>query len=138
LQTFDSPNGDAACVRRARSNTPLQALTTLNEPLFVECAQALALRTVREPGKSTQDRLRDAFRRCVGRNPSDSEVEALSIFLARQAHGFSTGSHDPWQLAARDPKNPPEIPPDVTSAELAGWTAVARVLLNLDETITRP
>ena len=57
LQTFDAPNGDFSCVRRARSNTPLQALTTLNEPMFVECARALALRALADGGSTDADRL---------------------------------------------------------------------------------
>ena len=69
LQTFDAPNGDFSCVRRARSNTPLQALTTLNEPLFLECARALAWRTV-TAGARDAERLTYAFRRCLGRKPT--------------------------------------------------------------------
>ena len=62
LQTFDAPNGEMSCVRRTRSNTPLQALTTLNEPLFVESAQALAKRVLKEGGASDAERLAYAFR----------------------------------------------------------------------------
>jgi hypothetical protein len=67
LQTFDAPNGDFACVRRSRSDTPLQALMTLNEPVFLDCARALALRTLSEGGKNDDERLAFAFRRCVAR-----------------------------------------------------------------------
>src|SRR5207249_8941664 len=66
LQTFDAPNGDFSCVRRVRSNTPLQALTTLNEPVFLEAARALALKTVQEK-KTDEERLAFAFRRCLAR-----------------------------------------------------------------------
>src|SRR6185436_15565722 len=67
LQAFDTPVGEASCVRRTRSNTPLQALTTLNEPLFVECAKALGAKTLKEGGDSDAARLAFAFRRCTGR-----------------------------------------------------------------------
>ena len=73
-QTFDAPNGDVACVRRTRSNTPLQALTTLNEPLVVEAARALALRILDEGGTTDAERLTYAFRRCVSRPPTDARA----------------------------------------------------------------
>ncbi|HWB98770.1 MAG TPA: PSD1 and planctomycete cytochrome C domain-containing protein [Bryobacteraceae bacterium] len=137
LQTFDAPNGDFSCVRRPRSNTPLQALTTLNEPLFVESAQALALRTLREGGHTDSDRLAYAFRRCTARTPTDQESQALMGLLHRQTDRFSSGKLNPWDLAAPDPAHPPVLPQGATPAQLAGWTAVSRVLLNLDETITK-
>ncbi len=137
LQVFDAPNGDFSCVRRARSNTPLQALTTLNEPLFVESAQALALRTVREGGRTDADRLTYAFRRCLARTPTEKEAQVLLGLLHRQTDRFSGGARNPWDLAAANPADPPPLPAGTTPAQLAGWTAVSRVLLNLDETITK-
>lgn len=110
LQTFDSPNGDAACVRRSRSNTPLQALTTLNEPLFMEAARALADLTMKQGGASDAERVRFAFRRCVARPPVDAELTELLALLKKQE-------------ARMEPAQ--------------AWTMLARVLLNLDETITR-
>ena len=73
-----------SCVRRARSNTPLQALTTLNEPLFVEAARALALRTLKEGGHTDQDRIAYAFRRCVARPPTPRESAVLLKLLDKQ------------------------------------------------------
>ncbi len=137
LQNFDAPNADFACTRRVRSNTPLQALTTLNEPLFLDCARALALKTVQEAGQSDPERLSYAFRRCLARAPSERETAVLLGLLAQQTKRFSDGKHDPWELAAADPKQPPKLPEGVKPAQLAGWTAVARVLLNLDETISK-
>ena len=137
LQAFDAPNGDFACVRRTRSNTPLQALTTLNEPIYVECARALALRTLSEGGSTDADRLVYAFRRCVARRPSEPETAALLDLLERQAQRFARPDAAPWQLAANDPAKPPPLPAGATPPQLAAWTAVARVLLNLDETITK-
>lgn len=137
LQAFDAPNGDTTCVRRPRSNTPLQALTTLNEPLFMQCAKALALRIVREGGTTDGERLTYAFRRCVARKPTPKEAEVLLALFKRQVERFSQPDANPWNLAALDPKQPPELPEDTTPAQLAAWTTVARTLLNLDETISK-
>jgi hypothetical protein len=137
LQTFDAPNGDFSCVRRPRSNTPLQALATLNEPLFMECARSLALRTVDEGGKSEAERLAYAFRRCVSRTPLAAETAALLKLLHDQLQQFNAEGAKPWELAAADPAHPPKLPAGATPAEVAAWTAVSRVLLNLDETITK-
>ncbi|MCC2672720.1 MAG: Protein of unknown function (DUF1553)/Protein of unknown function (DUF1549)/Planctomycete [Armatimonadetes bacterium] len=119
LQNFDTPNGDASCVRRVRSNTPLQALTTLNEPIFMECAEALAAKTLREGGKTDAERLTYAFRRCVSRKPDAQELSVLLELLRKQSapRVATTGSTVPGDLKA--------------------WTVVARVILNLDETITK-
>ena len=137
LQTFDAPNGDFSCVRRARSNTPLQALVTLNEAVFMDCARALALRIVTSGGTSDRERVTYAFRRCLARQPTDAESAALAQLLSRQNERFSQPGSNPWDLAAADPANPPKLPDGVAPAQLAAWTAVARVLLNLDETITK-
>jgi Protein of unknown function (DUF1553)/Protein of unknown function (DUF1549)/Planctomycete cytochrome C len=137
LQAFDAPNGDSACVRRARSNTPLQALATLNEPLFVESARALALRTLDHGGKTDAERLAYAFRLCVARNPTSEERGVLLAFLQKQEQRLATG----W-LSARDltgfavtDKTP--LPADSTPNQWAAWTTLSRVLLNLDETVTK-
>ena len=110
LQAFDAPNGDMSCVRRPRSNTPLQALTTLNEPLFFEAAEALAKKTLAEGGATDASRLQFAFRRVLSRAPSQTEKDTMLTLLARQAQKK-----------------------DAQSA----WVTVSRVLLNLDEAITK-
>jgi hypothetical protein len=128
LQAFDTPPGEASCVRRTRSNTPLQALTTLNEPLFVECAQALAAKTMKEGGSTDEERLSYAFRRCLGRKPAAREKALMLDFLAKQKEHLAK---------APDQLKPLTGSQGETSAELGAWTAAARVLLNLDETITK-
>ena len=137
LQAFDAPNGDFACVRRTRSNTPLQALTTLNEPIYLECARALALRALGEGGRTDGDRIAYAFRRCLARRPSEVESMTLLELLHKQTERFARPGVNPWELAANDPAKPPPLPAGATAPQLAGWTAVSRVLLNLDETITK-
>jgi mono/diheme cytochrome c family protein len=137
LQTFDAPNGDASCVRRARSNTPLQALTTLNEPLFLESARALAAHALVDGGRTDEQRLVYAFRRCVARSPSRAEEAELLKFLKKETQRFQDGQLDAWGLLGGNPSLSSLLPKGVTPAEVAGWTAVSRVLLNLDETITK-
>jgi hypothetical protein len=137
LQTFDAPNGEFACVRRVRSNTPLQALAAMNEPLFLECARALALKTLECGGSSDAERLSYAFRRCTSRVPDEKESAALLSLLGKQTDRFSQPEAKPWDLAAGDPANPPALPDGVTPSQAAAWTAVCRVILNLDETITK-
>jgi hypothetical protein len=125
LQSFDTPNGDTSCVRRSRSNTPLQALTTLNEPLFLEAARALAKRTLDQGGKTDVERLTYVFRRCVARKPAEPESRELLAMLDKQKKRYAAGSLNAKDLAGAD------------SPDLAAWTAITRVLLNLDETITK-
>jgi hypothetical protein len=137
LTNFDTPNGDASCVRRARSNTPLQALTTLNEALFLECARGLALKALADGGSADRDRVVYAFRRCTGRRPTARELDVLLGFLARQTEKFAAPAAKPWELAANDPAHPPKLPGGASPAQAAAWTALSRLLLNLDETITK-
>ena len=137
LQAFDVPNGDFACVRRVRSNTPLQALTALNEPVFMDCARGLAWRTLVQASENDADRVQFAFQRCVGRSPTDRESRILLALLNKELERFARGESDAWELAQADPASPPELPRGTSVARLAAWTVVARVLLNLDETITR-
>jgi hypothetical protein len=137
LQAFDAPNGDVSCVRRGRSNTPLQALTTLNEPVFLDCARSLGLKAMSEGGPSDPDRVTWAFRRALTRPPTDTERNALLSLLERQAERFRAPDAKPWELAAEDPARPPSLPEGETPARAAAWVAVARVVLNLDETITK-
>jgi hypothetical protein len=137
LQVFDSPNGDSSCVRRARSNTPLQALATLNEPLSLESATALAERALLSGGRTDEQRLTFAFRRCVARKPGQAETTELLAFLHKETQRFSDGGLNSWDLLGANPSLAALLPKGVTAAQLAGWTSVSRVLLNLDETITK-
>jgi hypothetical protein len=127
--TFDMPTSEVACVRRERSNTPLQALTLLNDPAFVEAARALGRRIVDEGPSDSEGRARFAFRLCVGRVPSTEEVAAIVEFRDKQAARLRLGELDATKILSGDPKGDP--------VELASWATVARALLNLDETITK-
>ncbi|QEH37009.1 Planctomycete cytochrome C [Aquisphaera giovannonii] len=137
LQNFDAPNGDFSCVRRSRSNTPLQALTLLNEPISLEAARALARKTLKEGGECDAERLDFAFRRCLARPPAADEARALLSLLKRQGERFARGEAKAGDLAFATPADAAGLPQGATAESLASWTVVARVLLNLDETITR-
>ncbi len=137
LQVFDAPTGDFSCVRRARSNSPMQALVTLNEPLFVEAARALSLRTLKEGGTNDEQRLNYAFRLTLSRAPDRQESSELLGLLNRQRERFIAGELNPWNFVTDNPENPFPLPKGARMEDAAAWTVVARALLNLDETITK-
>ena len=131
LSTFDTPVGDFACVKRDRSNTPLQALVTLNETVFMEAARELGRRALTEGGDTDAERVEFAFRRTLSRSPRAAERDELLAFLQGQKDRLASGDLDAEALASGDEGGMP------ARNELAAWTAASRVLLNLDETITR-
>ena len=137
LQTFDAPNGDFSCVRRLRSNTPLQALVSLNEDTFMECAQALARKTLTEGGTSDTARIDYAFRRTLSRPPTDTERAELLALLEKQKQHLSESGVNATELATGKSDSSTKPPANVTPTQLAAYTIVSRVLLNLDETITK-
>jgi hypothetical protein len=124
-------------VRRLRSNTPLQALTSLNEPQFVEAAQALARRSVNEGGRTDEQRIAFAFRRVLSRSPRPEELTVLTRLLRQQRSRIADGWLSAAELATGRSGPVEDLPPGVTPATLAAHAAVARALLNLDETITK-
>jgi hypothetical protein len=118
LMVFDAPNSTQACTRRVRSNTPLQALTLLNDQAAIEFAEALAGRLRDEAPPGETERIRLAFRLCLAREPSPTETRTVRALLDQERAELGADSQD----------GPPSQ---------SAWTAVARVLLNLDEFITR-
>jgi hypothetical protein len=131
LTTFDAPDSNTTCARRERSNTPLQALALLNDPVFVECAQALGRRILREGGSTPEERIRFVYRLCLGRLPTATEQARLRRLY-----------DEVLALCAKDPEGARKLaggePPAGTPApEAAAWMAVARTVLNLDEFLTR-
>ena len=129
LGVFDAPEATSTCTRRMRSNTPLQSLTLLNDKAFVEFAQALAGRVLKQDLPSDRERIVRLFRLCTGRLPSDDEAKLLVSVLDKDK-----GSMTPAEAEAIVNGSPVEWG-DVN--EHAAWTLLARVVLNLDETITR-
>ena len=109
----------------------------MNEVLFVEAAQSLAMKALAEGGKTDRDRVDYVFRRCTNRKPSDDEAHELLGLLARQQQHFADGWAEPKVVAFKDSAQEKKLPEGVTPTKLAAWTLVARVALNLDETITK-
>jgi hypothetical protein len=128
LAIFDAPGANLSCSRRERSNTPLQALNLLNDPVFFEAAQGLALRVLREAPPGFRDRLNHAYRLCYGRPASPREADRLAGYFEQQRAAMPSG--DALKLL---PVPPEGIEPEAAAA----WTLVARVLLNSDEFIHR-
>jgi mono/diheme cytochrome c family protein len=137
LSAFDAPNGDIACARRLRSNTPLAALAGLNEPVFVEAARALALKILRDGGADDEARIRHAFAACTGRLPTGDETNTLLAFLDTQRRRIADGWLDSREVATGSSDTIPSLPAGATPQDAAAWTLVARVLLNLDETVSK-
>jgi hypothetical protein len=129
LTTFDAPDAADACVRRERSNTPLQALTMMNEGVFVEAAQSLALRAMRE-GPNPLEKL---FRIVLNRKPRPEELSRLQTFHAEQKARVQSGGQEALQVLGAHQK----AVPSAQAIEGATLVAVARVLMNLDEFINR-
>ncbi len=134
MSIFDAPNADVTCVRRVMSDTPLQALTTLNDTVFTEAAQAMALRVWKDGGHTDRDRAIYAFRLCTGRKPDAVELDHFLSLLQNQEDYFDDRTTAALTVASPDPKNPTA---DVNLHKVAAWTVASRVLLNLDETITK-
>jgi hypothetical protein len=131
LMAFDAPDSNATCTRRNRSNTPLQALTLLNDKAFYEFAQGLAARVLRNGPSAEPEQIRFAYRLCFARDPSNSEQERLLALLSSLQRDFAQDPKEAARLA------PAGLAKDVPTARAAAWTLVSRALLNLDEFITR-
>src|SRR5262249_65293 len=131
LMNFDAPDSLQSCTRRDRSTTPLQALNLLNDPVFVEAAQGLAARILRESSGSLADRLDYAYRVCLARSPRPGEVKRLSQYYLQEK-----------QILAQDQELRSSLFPaqgveGVDSTEAPIWVGISSILLNLDELITR-
>ena len=134
LANFDAPAREEATCTRNVSNTPQQALTLLNDPTFVEAARLLALRVTREAGSDDRARLERAFQLALARPVKPRESVSLLKLLADQRVAFKAAPEDARKLTAIGLKPTPE---GTDPVELAAWTSVCRVVLNLHETITR-
>ncbi len=134
LLTFDASSREDGVCDRPRSNTPLQALVLLNDPTYVEAARALAEMTIKEGGAAPADRIQYTFRRVLQRKGSEAEVQVLAALLDKHRAQFAAD-----KPAAEALLKIGEKPADkaIDAVELASWTNVARVVLNLHETITR-
>ncbi len=131
MTVFDFPDANVTCTRRVRSNTPLQSLTLANDLTFVEFSRGLASRLLATPTSDDSQRITLACELCLSRTPSSQELARLRGYLDEQRSRFA----DDTKSAADFAPNP--LPPDIAAPEAAAWMAVSRVLMNLDEFITR-
>jgi hypothetical protein len=133
LVAFDAPSREECTVDRPRSSTPLQALVLLNDPNFVEAARAFAERALKQ-GANDSERLTWAYRKALSRPPKSEEAKVLTELLAKHRADFAKDVDGAKKLLAVGDW---PVPKDVAPADLAAWISVARVILNLHETITR-
>jgi len=133
MVTFDAPSREACTIRRIRTNTPLQALVTLNDPVYMEAAQAFA-RLIAKNGETTPERIEYAFRTALSRDPSEKELARLVQLYSDVYDAYGKDLKKATELAT-NPVGP--LPKGTLATELAAWTTVANVILNLDELLMR-
>ena len=133
MSTFDAPSRESCCVRRERTNTPLQALLLLNDPQYFEAAQALTGRVVEANGKTAADRAAYLYRLCTARHATDETITELVGLFENQLTKYE---HD--EAAAKEIIGSEQQTPDqsLCPSEMAAWTIVANVILNMDEVVT--
>ncbi len=134
LLAFDAPTREECTVERPRSNTPQQALVLLNDPIYVEAARVFAERVLRDGGKTTDGRIHHAFRLALGRPAAEAEVRLLRALVEQHLQRYQKNPKAAAELLRVGDR---PAAPDLSAAELAAWTSVTRVVLNLHETITR-
>jgi hypothetical protein len=135
MLAFDAPSREECCAERNRSNIPQQALVLLNDPSYVEAARSLAARILKECNGSPEERVAWAWRQVLQRLPRVEEMETVMPLLREHLAHYQASPAAADELLKTGLA---AVPPGIDKAELAAWTHVARVLLNLHETITRP
>jgi hypothetical protein len=133
MATFDAPSRETCTLRRQPTNTPLQAFVTMNDPTFVECAQALGRRLAQAEG-SVADRVRFGLKLVRSRPPTEQEVTALVRVFEQELAGYQDRPDDARALATQ-PLGP--LPSGLTAPETAAWTTLGNILLNLDGVLTK-
>jgi hypothetical protein len=132
FMSFDAPSREFCVVRRPRTNTPLQALTLLNDPVYMEAAQALARRMVKETTTADpQAKLIRGFKLCLSRVPAAAEIDRLLALYNQELEHFRADAKAAEAMIGSNADK------SIVAAELAAWTVVANVLLNLDETTSK-
>jgi hypothetical protein len=139
LKSMDAPSREECTAERARSNTPLAALTLMNDPSFVEAARALAARIIRDAGSDSPSRLEYAFRVALSRSPDQTEQALLLDYLERNREQYRAAPERARELLTVGQVSLSDdlVPDDASTIDLAAWTAVSRTILNMHETITR-
>ncbi len=135
MSTFDAPSRESTCIRRERTNTPLQALLLLNDPQYVSAAQALAARVLSTPLDNPADRAALMYQLCTAHTASDETVAELLGLYADQKTHYEQNTEDARKLLeVRFSDNKVN---NTDPAELAAWTVVANLILNLDEVVNK-
>jgi len=134
MAAFDAPSRETCAIKRVRSNTPVQAFVTLNDPVYVEAAQALARRIVRGGGGTPEERARFVLRLCLVRTPESEQVAKLLELYQSELEHYRQAPAEAMKLAT-DPLGP--VPSGMQADELAAWNVVANVVLNLDGVLTK-
>ena len=134
MMAFDAPSRQECTVERARSNTPLQALTLLNDPSYVEAARVFAARIIKEGGDSVGERINWAYRWALSRQPTPTEATIMTTLYKKHRDEYRQDTASVGHLVKTGEW---PVPADIAQDELAAWTSVARVVLNLHETIMR-
>lgn len=134
MTTFDAPSRELCTVRRINTNTPLQALVTLNDPAFVEAAQGLARRMAKDGGTRLEDRIARGLEWTLVRPAQPNEIAVLTKLYENRKAYYSTHADEAVKFAT-DPLGP--LPEGMDAKDLAALTAIANVILNLDEFVTR-
>ena len=134
LVNFDAPNREEFCARRERSNTPLQALQLMNDVQHFEAARALAARLMTEGGATPRERIIHGFRTVLGRLPTAEENSIVADTFDKHLASFQAAPDEAKKAIANGESKPPG---GLDEPQLAAWTMVANLLLNLDESLTR-
>jgi hypothetical protein len=134
MVNFDAPNREQFCARRERSNTPLQALQLMNDTQHIEAARSLAARMLSEGGSDDTSRIAWLFRTVIARPPEPAEAAVVAESLAAHRGRYEADPEAAKKAITHGESRPPE---HLAPAELAAWTLVANMMLNLDETLTR-
>jgi hypothetical protein len=134
LVAFDAPSREECTVERPRSNTPLQALVLLNDPIYVEAARAFAERILRMGSSDMEQRIQFAYRQALCRQARPGELQVLASLYRKHVQQYK---EDPSAATALLSIGDHRAPADLDRFELAAWTSVARIVFNLHETITR-
>jgi hypothetical protein len=134
MMVFDAPNREICTARRARTNTPLQALALLNDPQFVEAARAMAERVIMEAGPTPHERIVYAHKLATAREPNAQELDILLAFYEEQLDEYRSNTEGAEQYVQVGDSEPAA---NIDPVDLATWSSVTSMILNLDETITK-
>ena len=134
LNTFDAPEREVCTARRSRTNTPLQALVLMNDPTYLEAARRLAENVMQAGGNTTESKIQFAYRRTLSRPPTEAEMKLTQKLFEQRLAKFRQDAASAKALISIGDSQPDKT---LAEAELAAWSSVMSVILNLDEAITK-